>query len=886
MRYLVYSADDITGIELGGKAGALHALAAHELPVPPWFVIRPEAFWASLDPSLRTVLETAGRDVTGELASLAPTAEVEAELRAALRQLAPNGERLAVRSSAAGEDSSGESFAGQLESWLFVSPGDVARRVADVWRSGFSERVLTYRRERRLGGAPPAPAVLIQRMVNPQAAGVAFSADPVSGRRGIAVVGAVYGVGSGLVSGDCDADTYYVDRAGSVIERRLVRKLHAHRPDPASPDGVSRRLVEEGLADASVLNDEQVRAVARLARDCARHFGRPQDIEWAIAEGRLVLLQSRPITSLADLPDPEGVLNLWDNSNIAESYRGVTTPMTFSFARRAYESVYREFCRLLQVPEHAIAAHDTVFANMLGLIHGQVYYNLLNWYRVLMLLPGYQMNRHFMEQMMGVREALPDELLATQAPVTWLDRGRDGLRLLRTVGGLIASHWRLPRQIRRFHARLDVALGDPQPALADQRPDELAGYYRELERQLLTRWDAPLVNDFFAMIHYGVLRKLCQKWCGDADGTLQNDLLCAEGGMISAEPARRIRALAEIAARDPALVRVLTGGAVREIEPALNTNPALAAGVRGYLDRFGDRCLEELKLESATLEDDPLPFYRSIGHFAERLQRQPVPDGEGQERERRRAAETRVTEALSGHSVRRVFFRWVLKHCRARVRDRENLRFERTRLFGRVRRVLVELGRRLHALDRLAHPRDIFYLELDEVLAFVDGTASTTNLMALVALREAEFSGYRDADPLPGRFETRGPVGHGQAFRSTVAETIPTGDSLSGTGCCPGVVRGPVRVIIDPRGAQLKSGEILVAERTDPGWIMLFPAAAGLLVEHGSLLSHSAIVSREMGLPSVVGLAGITRWLKDGDWIEMNGSTGRVTRIAPPGETT
>lgn len=881
MRYLVYPGDDSTGIEIGGKAGALHALSTHDLPVPSWFVVRPEAFWASLDSARQMALASADGGAVSALSGLMPLADVAAELREALRRLSPNGERLAVRSSAAGEDSSGESFAGQLESYLFVTPDDVARRVADVWRSGFSERVLTYRRERGLSGAPPAPAVLIQRMVNPQAAGVAFSADPVSGRRGTAVVGAVYGVGSGLVSGDCDADTYYVDRAGNVTERQLVHKLHAHRPDPGTPEGVSRRMVEEGLADEPVLNDEQVRAVARLARDCARHFGRPQDIEWAIADGRLVLLQSRPITSLADLPDPDGVLNLWDNSNIAESYRGVTTPMTFSFARRVYESVYREFCRLLKVSEDAIAAHDTVFANMLGLIRGQVYYNLLNWYRVLMLLPGYQVNRRFMEQMMGVREALPDELLASQAPVTAFDRVRDALRLLRTVGGLIASHWRLPRQIRRFQVRLDSALRDPVPALADQRPDELVGYYRDLERQLLTRWDAPLVNDFFAMIHYGVLRSLCRKWCGDADGTLQNDLLCAEGGMISAEPARRIRALADIAVRDPALVPVLTEGTVREIATALNASPALAGGVREYLDRFGDRCLEELKLESATLEDDPLPFYRSIGHFAERLRRQSVPDGEGQERERRRAAEARVAEALRVHPVRRAFFRWVLKHCRVRVRDRENLRFERTRLFGRVRRVLLELGRRLHALDRLTHPRDIFYLELDEVLAFVDGTASTASLMALAAQRGAEFHGYREGDPLPGRFETRGAVGHGQAFRSTVAETIPTGDSLTGTGCCPGVVRGPVRVVIDPRGAVLKSGEILVAERTDPGWIMLFPAATGLLVEHGSLLSHSAIVSREMGLPSVVALAGITRWLKDGDWVEMNGSTGRVTRIQP-----
>ena len=885
MRYLIFPGDDITGIEIGGKAGALHALAVHDLPVPAWFVVRPESFWASIDSAMRSALNAGDGHALQALTGLVPHAEVEAELLVALRQLAPQDELLAVRSSAAGEDSSGQSFAGQLESWLFVPPGEVLQRIADVWRSGFSERVLVYRREQALPGAPPAPAVLIQRMVNPLSAGVAFSADPVSGRRGVAVVGAVYGVGSGLVSGDCDADTYYVDRTGAVTERRIARKLFEHRADRASAEGVSRRPVAPELVDQAVLSDEQVGAIAQLARDCARHFGRPQDIEWAIADGRTVLLQSRPITSLAALVDPDGVLNLWDNSNIAESYRGVTTPMTFSFARRIYESVYREFCRLLKVSYAAIDAHDVVFANMLGLIQGQVYYNLLNWYRVLMLLPGYKMNRQFMEQMMGVREPLPDELLATQAPVSTLERWRDGLSLLRTVGGLVASHFRLPNQIRRFHVRLERALRDPQPPLADRRPDELVQCYRDLESQLLTRWDAPLVNDFFAMIHYGVLRKLCQQWCGDANGTLQNDLLCAEGGMISAEPARRIFALAKIAVQHPAVVQALMQGSASEIKQVLGDNPTLAAGVHDYLDRFGDRCLEELKLESATLEDDPLPFYRSIGHFAERLRTQAVPDGEGQERARRAAAELRAIATLRRKPVRRVIFRWVLKHCRARVRDRENLRFERTRLFGRVRRILLELGRRLHALGRLDHPRDVFHLELGELLAFVDGTACTTDIKALAALREAEFRRYQTAEPLAGRFETRGVVSHGQAYRSTVVEVVPQGDSVTGTGCCPGVVRGPVRVIIDPRGAMLKSGEILVAERTDPGWIMLFPAAAGLLVEYGSLLSHSAIVSREMGLPSVVGLAGITRWLKDGDWIEMNGNTGRVTRIAPPGDT-
>jgi pyruvate,water dikinase len=229
--------------------------------------------------------------------------------------------------------------------------------------------------------------------------------------------------------------------------------------------------------------------------------------------------------------------------------------------------------------------------------------------------------------------------------------------------------------------------------------------------------------------------------------------------------------------------------------------------------------------------------------------------------------------------VRRLVFSWVLDNARARVRGRENLRFERTRLFARVRRIFVELGRRYHALGVLDDPRDIFWLEVDEALGYLDATSAITGLKAQAALRQAEFAGYREGPPPDGRFETRGPVHVGNAFRARASPPSAGGEERKGLGCCPGIVRGRARVIVDPRGAQLERGEILVAERTDPGWILLFPAAAGLVVEHGSLLSHSAIVSRELGLPGVVSVPQATAWLRDGDLVELDGSTGRVTRL-------
>jgi pyruvate,water dikinase len=235
-----------------------------------------------------------------------------------------------------------------------------------------------------------------------------------------------------------------------------------------------------------------------------------------------------------------------------------------------------------------------------------------------------------------------------------------------------------------------------------------------------------------------------------------------------------------------------------------------------------------------------------------------------------------------GSPVKRALFRWVLSNARARVRDRENLRFERTRLFGRVRRIFVEIGKRLSAGGRLEEPRDVFYLEVEEILGFIEGTATSTDLAALAAARKREFEGYR-AMPAPAdRFETRGAVHQGNAFSTAVSSTVPAGETVKGIGCCPGVVRAQVRVVTDPKNATLKGGEILVAERTDPGWIMLFPVCSGLLVERGSLLSHSAIVAREMGIPAIVSIPGVMAWVRDGDWVEMDGATGVARKIAAP----
>jgi len=870
-----------TAAELGGKAFALSRLHAAGLPVPEWFAVAPSAFECSLNAAQRAAWSSTDvKCLRAQIATLQPAENIAEEIRAGLAAL-PAG-RYAVRSSAGEEDGESDSFAGQLASYLFVEPDTVLRRVADVWRSGFTPRIMEYRKQRGLGARPPVPAVLVQRMIESTCSGVAFSADPVSGRRGLAIVSAVFGMGTALVGGEADADVYEVNRNGVIERKRIAHKTARHRFCSCADEGVGPEPVPEDLRDRPVLTDKQALTVAALARQAAAVFGQPQDVEWAIADEKLYLLQSRPITTLRGIPDPDGVLNIWDNSNIIESFSGVTTPLTFSFARHAYEGAYRQFCRILRVPEKKITANDRTFACMLGLIRGRIYYNLLHWYKVLALLPGFRVNRRFMEQMMGVRESLPEEVVAELASASRMERIADLSSLIRMIFAMVWNLVQLERRIASFQVRLDDALREPRPLLTDMRLDEVTAYYFRLEKKLLQHWDAPLVNDFFAMIFHGALRKLTLKWLNDETGTLANHAMRDSGTMVSAEPAVLVCELAGMAAVDSTFVHCLCEGTVEDALRAVRNHPEFRAAYDEYLSRFGDRCMEELKLESETLHDNPQMLLRSVGELARGANSEPQHAGTV---ERGPQIESQIRTALRRSPLKRKLLTWVLQHTRERVRQRENLRLERTRLFGRIRRIFREVGRRLHANGVLEDAHDVFYLQIEEILSYVNGTSVTEDLAALASVRKAEFDEYKTLPAPPDRLATAGPVYEADldAMKAARVEETTRGDERSGTGCCPGVVRGRVRVILDPRDAQLQAGSILVAEHTDPGWIMLFPSAKGLLVERGSLLSHSAIVARELGIPAVVSIRGLTSWLRDGDEVELDGARGTVRRIAPGG---
>ena len=770
------------------------------------------------------------------------------------------GEFFAVRSSAIGEDAAGASFAGIHESLLFVRPHAIGEAIEEVRASAKSERALAYRREHGIPIDDRPMPVVVQQMIDADASGVVFTANPTTQDTHEIVISALFGLGEGLVSQGFDADTFVVQKDDLSIAAEIAEKTEAI---VRGPDGGTIR-VRVADAKARSLTDEQVRELARASIAIENAFGKPQDIEFAFDADGLWILQARPITTIEEMGPAAGNRILWDNSNIVESFSGVTSPMTFSVIRRAYAIVYRLFAQVMGISDEVVDEHKYVFENMLGLFRGQVFYNLLNWYALVRLFPGYEQNRKFMESMMGVREGVAAGSQPAE-PDGGL-RARRYTALLPIVLRLLRNFARIDKLTAGFEANFKLHYDRWSRMDFDAlEPHELMRLYYEFEDRVLWSWRAPIINDFFVMIFYGTLKKLCANWCKDE--SLQNDLLSGEGGIESAEPAKMLLRLADLARPIPELREAIERGDLR----AAREHAGFAREFDRYMELYGFRGMNELKLEEPPLRDRPDAVLTFIRNYL-LTDVKPQPDVRAQ-------AEERAFSKLS--PLRKIVFRQVLKRARIGVRNRENMRFARTRIFGLVREVVRAMGRRLAEEKVLDSPDDVFYLGLEELWDYVKGTSLTTNLRDLATLRRREFDEYRANPEIDERFETYGMAYHRNRFRarSGAAGSQPADGSLRGVACSPGTVTGPVKVLRSPNDDLRLNGEILVAERTDPGWVPLYPSISGLLIERGSILSHSAIVAREMGIPTIVGIRGLTQLVHSDDVVRMDGSTGVVELV-------
>jgi pyruvate,water dikinase len=875
------------GALLGGKAARLAELGAGGLPVPPWFCVTTRVY-ASVVAGLRTRIEAllaplriddrAGvRAASAELRELirgaALPASDRAELMTRFDAAFAAGARVAVRSSVVGEDSAQDSFAGQMDTYLHVTRDQVVERVLDCFASAYSERALAYRLLRRQNGATleVSAAVLVQLMVDSRASGVLFTANPTTGQVGEVVISAGLGLGEGIVSGLVETDTIFADLASGAIQHEtVVEKRSRIVFDGERGVGTRMDVVAAAEGDPPCLTHAQIGALVALARRVQEQAGKPpQDLEWAFdARGTCYLLQARPITTLG-----RGRESIFDNSNIVESYPGLVQPLTFSFARGGYEHIFRENARLLGAPEYLVEQHHHVYQSLIGLLDGRAYYNILSWYALFQLVPGFEWALPAWEKALGLTRLVRPRRYSRRERLALLPAR------VRVYGAIIRLFFRLEKHIAGFFATLGEMQAEVARApLAELSSHELVELADKVQRKVMPAYAISPLNDSFGQQLHAALGQMIDQWKLGDTVALRNDLLCGESGMESVAPVRSILAVTDAIRALPALRARFDAPAATpaELWREMREHAPVRALLDEHLRLYGDRTVHELKLETVTLDEDPTFLVTMLRNYL--VGGQANVDMEKREHEIRARGEAQAKRALGFRPGRRWLFGYALRRLRAAVRDRENLRFARSRVVGMVRRIYRELGRRLAEDQQLAAPRDIFWLGTDEISAAVRGQSLSRDLKALVAQRQREYEGFAKARP-GARVHTYGLV-YAPSNSFTGVSTGPiSGDDakiLRGTGCGAGRVEARAKVILDPQSNLEVRGEILVAPSTDPGWVFLMVAASGLVAEKGSLLSHTAIIGRELGIPTVVGVKDATRIVQDGARVVLDGGAGTL----------
>ena len=838
--------------KIGGKAFQLAHLSKTEgICVPKWFALTTDCFCEFLGEN-RTrytqLLENYSEDSRREILDIIEHTEFSGELRALitakLQEYFPTGGIAAVRSSAADEDGKEHSFAGMLESYLNVSADEsIFRYIKQCYASCFSERIMEYRVQNGLVAADISMGVIIQEMIAPDYAGVIFTTDPRTNNTDDTLISVVAGLGEGLVSGECDSTDYIVDGMDCIVSREIK-------------DGVS-------LQDDTVI---QLRRTGQLIEQ-SYPVRCPQDIEFCIRSGKIYILQARPITAYSHI-DKNKFRTILDNSNIIESYCGVTTPLTFSFAREVYSKIYKQTLRSFSVEEEAIKSIENDLDNMLAFYENRVYYRLNSWYRMTALYPGYEKNKKYMENMMGVKTPLHEK------------KAHSKTRTVRIYSKFIARLLHIKKSSKEFLSRFNTVTAPYyNNTFEGKTSSELLDIYSILEHEILDDFITPIANDMGTMVIFGMLTDKLKKADIDNYEGLLGSVLSRQGNVESAEQSLMLLDIVQQIKQDERMLSRFETEDTASLISALSSEEPVFCRIRQYLAQYGTRSADELKLETVTEQQDPAFLFETIKNYlhTEQLSYSPEDNGkDGSEAEKKLYAHFGLFS--------RGYVRLLVRLTKFFIKNRESLRLRRTYIYSIVRSIYLAIGKNLSNDGILENSRDIFWLTKDEVSQIVkNGCADVSALRSTIAQRSSEYSENK-SKPARERLYFYGDVTPENALPVfTRQEKAEDSSVLCGVAGGGGVVTGTVRLVEDPREADIE-GYILMAKRTDPGWTVVFPMAKAIIIERGSVLSHSAVIAREMGITLVAGVRGLTDRVKDGMTVKVDGINGTVEIIGEENE--
>ena len=813
-----------TGLhQVGGKAYHLLKMQAAGLPVPDFAVFAFDFFQNSTSSADLERMEAAYRSGELDLSQLSQQLQDWAKEQFAREDLTAAESwihqefsqkdcRFAVRSSATIEDGKTSSFAGQFESQLNVKPEGLKEAIQATLLSLYQESALSYLFEQGLSLKQAQMICLVQVMQEGDLSGIYFTANP----KGILNEHIIV-IGRGL--------------GNKVVEDKIPTTMVTLHPK-------DQLFYTEQTEDSPDVSQEQLEELQALASQVSQLFGPYMDMEFTFANGKLYLLQARPITTL-----PEGQRIILDNSNIVESYPGVSSPLTISFIQEAYASIFRSLAqRLVGKGAPELAAYEATFQNMLQPVNSRVYYQIQSWYQLLQLLPFSKKIIPIWQDMLGVRETE-----VPQMPVHL-----SAFKRLQIMLRIIREFWTAPKQMRQLEDQFAQIQREYEASFSpDADAETLISLVSKLKEDILAHWDITLVNDLYAFVYTGLLKK------SRRGGAVQAEIAGIEQ-IESMRPALALQALtAQLKTEENAEIRQ----AMASESPAffLSHQHPLVQEIVHFIHEFGDRAPEELKLETPTFRTHPERLLKLLLQMCQQ--------------EEKKLASQKLEEEVQKSDWWTNFLR---KRAMTGVKYRESSRLNRTRIYGMMRQIFRTLGQQLVEQGLLATPDDVFYLTKEELFEL---TRKPRDVSDLITERREKLEADKEL-PTFSRY-----VFAGQAFEKYLkpqnrTSSHNTGNpALQGIGCSPGFVKAQVLVVEDVQEIESAQDRIIVTKMTDPGWVYLLTQSKGVIAEQGSLLSHTAIISRELGIPSIVNVRGACSHLQNGDWIEMDGLAGKIRLI-------
>ncbi len=858
----------------GGKGANLGELSHAGLPVPPGFVITTTAYDAFVEAnriadaivgraSLTRANDPAGFEEVAEgihalFSGGKVPGEMADEIRAAYQDLGEDGETpVAVRSSATAEDLPGMSFAGQQDTYLNVRGAEaLLDGVKNCWASLWTARAIAYRARQGIDPATVSLAVVVQRMVESEAAGVMFTANPSNGRRDQATISAAWGLGESVVSGSVTPDSIVVEKgSGRVLWRETANKVVM---TVYTEGGTGERPVPEALHRQPVLDDEAAATLTRYGTTIEQYYGAPQDIEWALAGGEFFIVQSRPITALPEpmadpptdwsVPIPRGTY--WRASIVEQ----MPDPLSPLFADLASASVPRSLDKLMEelFGSSVFQEGDLAFPTVNG--YAYYYYSLGAFWRLLAKSPA-------------------------------------AFRLLMESGdGGAVMRWReyaRPRYARTGEDREAKPPEDLQAkellAGAGKLLDAGTEYYTSVQTIIPL---ASISEVLFTTFYNRLLRR-------EGDPPAQTYLLGFDSMPIRAD--KSLYDLATWSHEYPGLARTLSGTPTERILDLLEAEGPPSdvdteewrewrSRFQSHLDRYG-HTVYNLDFVNPVPADDPTPLIDTLKFYLR---------GEGQnphERQtgiatRREEATRLVLERLD--APRRNLFGRLLEWAQGVAPVREDALADVGLAWPVMRRMLLELGLRLVGAGAAERPADVFWLrrdELEDTAGSLDaGQTQLASLADLVEQRKMLWRGQRRVTP--PQLLPRGTWLEVFERLMPAASEEQTGDTIKGVAASGGRVTAPARVLSGPEDfGQMQPGDVLVAGITTPAWTSLFAMASAVVTDVGGPLSHSSIVAREYAIPAVLGTGVATRRIHSGQSVRVDGDAGTVTLLDGPGAT-